>query len=141
MRLQIASPSSVVNNDGRPTGRFRGFMGLDQFDRGAHLPPYYARRLYGARVRPRSKSNRDSSPELRLGSTQCTRERANGEKGMIRQRLSGGGSQGKHVCRSRAECLRRAAGSYMVASTFFGPTTFVIGAKTPAVWARLGRVG
>jgi hypothetical protein len=46
MRLQIASPSSVVNNDGRPTGHFRGFMGLDQFDRGAQLAPYYARRLW-----------------------------------------------------------------------------------------------
>ena len=37
MRLQIESPSSVVNNDGRPIERFRGFMGLDQFDRGLTL--------------------------------------------------------------------------------------------------------
>src|SRR5277367_6739418 len=54
MRLQISSPSSVVNNDGRPIGRFRGFMGLDQLVRGAHLAPYYARRAFSARVRPRS---------------------------------------------------------------------------------------
>jgi hypothetical protein len=52
MRLQIASPSSVLNNDGRPIGRFGGFMGLDQFDRGAHLALYYASRPCSARVRP-----------------------------------------------------------------------------------------
>src|SRR5271170_459478 len=39
MRLQIALPSSVVNRDGCPKGRFRSFMGLDQFDKGAHLAP------------------------------------------------------------------------------------------------------
>jgi hypothetical protein len=89
MRLQIESPSSVVNNDGCQTGRFRGFMGLDQFDRGAHLAPYYARRLCGARVRPRSTSNRDSSPELRLGSAQCTRETASGDRKRV---VRGGGA-------------------------------------------------
>src|SRR5271170_937616 len=62
MRLQIASPSSVVNNDGCPTGRLGGFMGLDQFDRGAHLAPYYARRLCGARVSPRSRSKQGLQP-------------------------------------------------------------------------------
>jgi hypothetical protein len=66
MRLQISSPSSVANNDGRPIGRFRGFMGLDQFVSGALLASYYARRAFGARVRPGSRSNRYSSHELRL---------------------------------------------------------------------------
>src|SRR5277367_4291042 len=80
MRLQISSPSSVVNNDGRPIGRFRGSMGLDQFVRRAHLGPYYASRACGARVRPRSRSNRDSSPEVRFGSAQCTRETASGDR-------------------------------------------------------------
>src|SRR5271170_1550571 len=97
MRLQIESPSSVVNNDGRPAGRFRGFMGLDQFGKGAHLPPYYARRLCGARVRPQSVPspspdpgpNRDSSPELRLGSAQCTREAAGGDRKRV---VRGGGA-------------------------------------------------
>jgi hypothetical protein len=62
MRLQISSPSSVVNNDRRPIGRFPGVMGLDQFDRGAHLATYYARRLCGARVRLRSRSKQGLQP-------------------------------------------------------------------------------
>src|SRR6202035_3077551 len=39
MRLQISSPSSVVNNDGRPAGRFRDFMGLYQVVKSPTLLP------------------------------------------------------------------------------------------------------
>src|SRR5271168_2284811 len=109
MRLQIASPSSVVNNDGRPIGRFRGVMVLDQFDRRAHLATYYARRLCGARVRPRSvrprsRSNRGCNHELRLGSIQCKRETASGDRKRV---VRGGGALSGIIVRTRGSNRRR----------------------------------
>src|SRR5277367_4016775 len=110
MRLQIASPSSVVNNDGRPIGCFSCSIGLNthQFDRGAHLAPYYARRLCGARVHPQSRSNRDSSHEVRLGSTQCTRETASGDRKRV---VPGGGALSGIIVRTRGSNRRRKSAS------------------------------
>jgi hypothetical protein len=77
---------------------------LDQFVRGAHLASYYASRLCGARVRPRSRSNRDSSPELRLGTAQCTRETASGDRTRV---VRGGGALSGMLPRSVACSPRR----------------------------------
>src|SRR5271169_717172 len=66
------------------------------------------RTMLAARVaqesRPRSRSNRDSSHEVRLGSTQCTRETASGDRKRV---VRGGGALSGIIVRTRGSNRRR----------------------------------
>jgi hypothetical protein len=68
----------------------------------------YARRPCGATVRARSRSNRDSSHEVRLGSTQCTRETASGDRKRV---VRGGGALSGIIVRTRGSNRRRKSAS------------------------------